>query len=171
MEHLQRLRDMAGETIRKTLSSCVTSSLANGTLDLSQLTIDELKKAIDVPKELRNSQAAMIGHQMEEIRKLVSPSILFIRLHRSIQVEEFSGISIPKIYNTGAINPLQYAQQQRKRKLLWSKTNDKVTMRIDSKWKRIFLRSFFRHRPVKSVLRSPTVKMKKRRRNFGNCWE
>lgn len=30
------------------------------------------------------------------------------------------------MYNTGAINPLQYAQQQRKRKLLWSKTNDKV---------------------------------------------
>ena len=32
------------------------------------------------------------------------------------------------MYNTGAINPLQYAQQQRKRKLLWSKTNDKVAI-------------------------------------------
>lgn len=31
------------------------------------------------------------------------------------------------MYNSGAINPLQYAQQQRKRKLLWSKTNDKTS--------------------------------------------
>ena len=44
---------------------------ANDTLDLSQLTIDELKKAIDVPKELRGNPGATIGHQMEEIRKLV----------------------------------------------------------------------------------------------------
>ncbi|CAF3579236.1 unnamed protein product [Rotaria sp. Silwood1] len=42
-------------------------------------------------------------------------------------IEELTGISIPKIYNTGAVNPLQYAQQQRKRKLLWSKTNDKTS--------------------------------------------
>lgn len=45
---------------------------ANDTLDLSLITIDDLKKAIDVPKELRNNQAAMIMYQMDEIRKLVS---------------------------------------------------------------------------------------------------
>ncbi|CAF1039318.1 unnamed protein product [Adineta steineri] len=94
LETLQKLRDMA----------------ANDTLDLSLLTIDDLKKAIDVPKELRSNQQATMMHQMEEIRKLV---------------EELSGISIPKTHSTG--NPLQYAQQQRKRKLLWSKTNDKTS--------------------------------------------
>ncbi|CAF1134903.1 unnamed protein product [Rotaria magnacalcarata] len=96
LEALQKLKDMA----------------ANDTLDLSLLTIDDLKKTVDVPKELRSNQGATIMYQMDEIRKLI---------------EELSGISIPKIYNTGAINPLQYAQQQRKRKLLWSKTNDKTS--------------------------------------------
>ncbi|CAF3712360.1 unnamed protein product [Rotaria socialis] len=96
LEALQKLKDMA----------------ANETLDLSLLTIDDLKKTVDVPKELRSNQGATIMYQMDEIRKLI---------------EELSGISIPKIYNTGAINPLQYAQQQRKRKLLWSKTNDKTS--------------------------------------------
>ncbi|CAF1580237.1 unnamed protein product [Adineta ricciae] len=95
-ETLQKLKDMA----------------ANDTLDISHLTIDDLKKAIDVPKELRSNQAAIVSYQMEEIRKLV---------------EELSGISVPKIYNNGAVNPLQYAQQQRKRKLLWSKSNDKTS--------------------------------------------
>ncbi|UJR09514.1 hypothetical protein I4U23_013752 [Adineta vaga] len=95
-EALQKLKDMA----------------ANNTLDLSQLTIDDLKKTIDVPKEMRSNQAITIAYQMEEIRKLI---------------EELSGITIPKIYNTGAVNPLQYAQQQRKRKLLWSKTNDNTS--------------------------------------------
>ena len=46
--------------------------LANDTLDISHLTIDDLKKAIDVPKELRSNQAAIVSYQMEEIRKLVS---------------------------------------------------------------------------------------------------
>jgi hypothetical protein len=45
---------------------------ANDTLDISQLTIEDLKKAIDVPKELRSNQGATIAHQMDEIRKLVS---------------------------------------------------------------------------------------------------
>ncbi|CAF1102123.1 unnamed protein product [Rotaria sordida] len=96
LETLQKFKDMA----------------ANDTLDLSQLTIEDLKKAVDVPKELRSNQGATIMYQMDEIRKLI---------------EELTGISVPKIYNTGTVNPLQYAQQQRKRKLLWSKTNDKTS--------------------------------------------
>lgn len=96
LETLQRLKDMA----------------ANDTLDLSQLTIDELKKAIEIPKEIRMNPVATMTFQMDEIRKLI---------------EELTNITIPKMYNTGSINPLQYAQQQRKRKLLWSKTNDKTS--------------------------------------------
>ena len=45
---------------------------ANDTLDLSQLSMDELKKTIDVPKEIRGNQAATIMYQMDEVRKLVS---------------------------------------------------------------------------------------------------
>jgi hypothetical protein len=96
LETLQKLKDLA----------------ANDALDITQLTIEDLKKAVDVPKEFRSNQSATISYQMDEIRKLI---------------EELTGISIPKVYNTGAINPLQYAQQQRKRKLLWSKPNDKTS--------------------------------------------
>ncbi|CAF5039478.1 unnamed protein product, partial [Rotaria magnacalcarata] len=56
LEALQKLKDMA----------------ANDTLDLSLLTIDDLKKTVDVPKELRSNQGATIMYQMDEIRKLVS---------------------------------------------------------------------------------------------------
>jgi len=56
LETLQKLKDMA----------------ANDTLDLSQLTIEDFKKAIDVPKEIRSNQGATIMYQMDEIRKLVS---------------------------------------------------------------------------------------------------
>jgi hypothetical protein len=41
-------------------------------LDLSQLTIEDLRKAVDVPKEFRSNQGATIMYQMDEIRKLVS---------------------------------------------------------------------------------------------------
>jgi hypothetical protein len=46
------------------------------------------------------------------------------------------------MYNTGTINPLQYAQQQRKRKLLWSKTNDKVLKTNDTKKKIFFFLNY-----------------------------
>ena len=76
--------------------------------------------------------------------------------HRSfillIRLTELTGISVPKMYNTGTINPLQYAQQQRKRKLLWSKTNDNVK-RLISYMNRENggNSSYFRHQQVKSV--------------------
>jgi hypothetical protein len=40
-------------------------------LDISKLTIDDLRKAVDVPKEIRSNQGATIMYQMDEIRKLV----------------------------------------------------------------------------------------------------
>jgi hypothetical protein len=69
------------------------------------------------------------------------------------------------MYNTGAINPLQYAQQQRKRKLLWSKTNDKVRRK-----RTLFVLNdlFFRLRQVKLEQQSPMDKMKKQLKNFEN---
>jgi hypothetical protein len=46
--------------------------LASDTLDLARVTVDDLKRAIDVPKEIRTNLAATIMYQMDEIRKLVS---------------------------------------------------------------------------------------------------
>lgn len=35
-----------------------------------------------------------------------------------------AGVKIPTFYNTSNVNPLVLAEQQRKRKLLWSKSKD-----------------------------------------------
>jgi len=35
-----------------------------------------------------------------------------------------TGIAVPKYYNPAAVNPLKYAEQVQKRKLLWSKAKD-----------------------------------------------
>jgi len=32
-----------------------------------------------------------------------------------------TGVAVPKYYNPAAVNPLKYAEQMQKRKLLWSK--------------------------------------------------
>ena len=41
-----------------------------------------------------------------------------------LQAQELTGIALPKYYNPGAVNPLKYAEQIQKRKLLWSKPKD-----------------------------------------------
>lgn len=47
------------------------------------------------------------------------------------ETEEKTGVEIPKYYNPAAINPVKYAEQVQKRKLLWSKTKDKD---VNSQW-------------------------------------
>lgn len=41
------------------------------------------------------------------------------------EATEKTGVEIPKYYNPAAINPMKYAEQVQKRKLLWSKAKDK----------------------------------------------
>lgn len=43
-------------------------------------------------------------------------------MHKKAQ--EITGIPVPKYYNPAAVNPLKYAEQVQKRKLLWSKAKD-----------------------------------------------
>ncbi|CAF0713115.1 unnamed protein product [Brachionus calyciflorus] len=69
----------------------------------------ELLKTIDIPKEIRNDREAVAKYQAEELRK---------------KAEEMTGVKIPTFYNTSSVNPLALAEQQRKRKLLWSKSKD-----------------------------------------------
>lgn len=37
------------------------------------------------------------------------------------KAQEITGVAVPKYYNPAAVNPLKYAEQVQKRKLLWSK--------------------------------------------------
>ena len=40
------------------------------------------------------------------------------------KVQEITGVAVPKYYNPSAINPIKYAEQLKKRKLLWSKSKE-----------------------------------------------
>ena len=42
-----------------------------------------------------------------------------------LQAQELTGVAVPKYYNPAAVNPLKYAEQVQKRKLLWSKSKEK----------------------------------------------
>lgn len=35
-----------------------------------------------------------------------------------------TGVKVPEYYNMAAVNPLKYAEQIKKRKMLWSKSKD-----------------------------------------------
>ncbi len=41
------------------------------------------------------------------------------------QIKAKTGVEFPKYYNVGAINPIKYAEQEQKRKLLWSRDETK----------------------------------------------
>lgn len=64
----------------------------------------------------------------------VTPQIAFLQtvaaLHK--QAQEITGVEVPKYYNPAAVNPLKYAEQVQKRKLLWSKAKEKKE--TNSQW-------------------------------------
>nr|CAG4646741.1 EOG090X0LFN [Macrothrix elegans] len=43
------------------------------------------------------------------------------------QVEQATGVALPSFYNPAAVNPMKYAEQVQKRKLLWSGKEKKET--------------------------------------------
>ena len=38
-----------------------------------------------------------------------------------LQAQQMTGVAVPSYYNPAAVNPLKYAEQLKKRKMLWSK--------------------------------------------------
>jgi hypothetical protein len=46
------------------------------------------------------------------------------------KTEEATGVKIPTFYNPNVVNPLVYAEQERKRKLLWSKSDTTSTINV-----------------------------------------
>ena len=47
-----------------------------------------------------------------------------------LQAQELTGVAVPKYYNPAAVNPLKYAEQVQKRKLLWSKSKEKKELEV-----------------------------------------
>lgn len=50
----------------------------------------------------------------------------------SAKAEAMTGISLPKYYNPAAVNPLKYAEQMQKRKLLWKSDSDADKQEVHS---------------------------------------
>ncbi|KAG8185485.1 hypothetical protein JTE90_019743 [Oedothorax gibbosus] len=48
----------------------------------------------------------------------------------SAKAQALTGIALPKYYNPAAVNPLKYAEQVQKRKLLWQSTEKKVEQEV-----------------------------------------
>jgi len=74
--------------------------------------VAEMLKSIIIPPELRHNPAEASKYQMEQLR---------------LKTEQLTGVKVPTFYNATAVNPLLYAEQQKKRKLLWSKAKDNGT--------------------------------------------
>jgi len=55
-----------------------------------------------------------------------------------IQAQELTGVEVPKYYNPAAVNPLKYAEQIKKRKLLWSKKPEEKDKNVST-----YVSSFF----------------------------
>lgn len=46
-------------------------------------------------------------------------------IHCFSQAQELTGVAVPKYYNPASVNPLKYAEQVQKRKLLWGRNKEK----------------------------------------------
>ncbi|KAI0985081.1 hypothetical protein GJ496_011650 [Pomphorhynchus laevis] len=85
---------------------------SDGHLDLTKIPLSDIMKTIVVPREYRHNQQQAMKYQMSQLTQ---------------RIEQLTGVKIPSFYCTGAVNPLVYAEQMRKRKLLWSGKNNEST--------------------------------------------
>lgn len=77
----------------------------DGQVDLTKIPIQDIMNTIVIPHELRSNKQHALRYQMSQLTEAI---------------RELTGVKIPSFYCTGAVNPLHYAEQMRKRKLLWS---------------------------------------------------
>ncbi|XP_074640247.1 uncharacterized protein LOC141898304 [Tubulanus polymorphus] len=71
--------------------------------------------------------AATGGKPLTTDNAQATPQLAFLHTMAAMhqKAQELTGVSVPKYYNPAAVNPLKYAEQIQKRKLLWSKAKEK----------------------------------------------
>lgn len=94
---------------------------------------DHLRPA-DLLKGVKISGGESVTPQMVLMQTMAA-------MHKKAQ--ELTGVEVPKYYNPAAVNPLKYAEQVQKRKLLWSKKPDEKQKekddQIESQWKSAYV--------------------------------
>lgn len=110
------------------------------------------EKAVELERELpikRTGEPLKPSDLLKGVKltggESVTPQMALIQtmaaMHKKAQ--ELTGVEVPKYYNPAAVNPLKYAEQVQKRKLLWSKkpTETDKNEQIETQWKSAFMAS------------------------------
>lgn len=74
-----------------------------------------------------NSDNPLIAMMSGESKGQVTPQQALLQTMAAMhqKAQELTGVAVPKYYNPAAVNPLKYAEQVQKRKLLWGKNKPK----------------------------------------------
>lgn len=96
--------------------------------------VDDTKKAIEVekkPVELSHEKPSNLP--LNDLSQLPKPGMMTPQMAvqqamaaMNAKAQQLTGVTLPKYYNPAAVNPLKYAEQMQKRKLLWQSTQKKV---------------------------------------------
>ncbi|KAL3856583.1 hypothetical protein ACJMK2_011318 [Sinanodonta woodiana] len=78
------------------------------------------------PSAMALNTKALFEAAKSSVTTGVTPQMALLQTMAAMhqKAQEMTGIAVPKYYNPAAVNPLKYAEQVQKRKLLWSKTKD-----------------------------------------------
>lgn len=73
------------------------------------------------PGEILKASAMLAS--IKSTNSTVTPQMALLQTMAAMhqKAQEITGVAVPKYYNPAAVNPLKYAEQVQKRKLLWSK--------------------------------------------------
>lgn len=116
-------------------SKMLNESNAN---NLTELIEDKkiLEPSPDQPNNLALNNAVLTNLAAATQNSTVTPQVALLQtmaaMHKKAQ--EITGIAVPKYYNPAAVNPLKYAEQVQKRKLLWSRPSKEKKEGPENQW-------------------------------------
>lgn len=87
--------------------------------------------------EPQNSLNTAILNNLAAVQNsTVTPQVALLQTMAAMnkKAQEMTGIAVPKYYNPAAVNPLKYAEQVQKRKLLWARTPKDKEKGPENQW-------------------------------------
>lgn len=114
----------------------------NASKEMAKEKADEMQFPLKRPGEPLKPSDLLKGVKLTG-GESVTPQMALIQtmaaMHKKAQ--ELTGVEVPKYYNPAAVNPLKYAEQFQKRKLLWSKKTEEKEKndQIETQWKSAFI--------------------------------
>ncbi|XP_069135834.1 arginine/serine-rich coiled-coil protein 2-like isoform X2 [Argopecten irradians] len=93
-----------------------------------------MEKPANMAMSQSNILKAMAASVNSATASGVTPQMALLQTMAAMhqKAQELTGVTVPKYYNPAAVNPLKYAEQVQKRKLLWSKNKDSKDSKDES---------------------------------------